>query len=837
MKYIRRMVAFILSILLLLSMCGCGNGSPAAVLTKTLSSSASLPDVVGMTYDEAYTTLTEAGFKNISPSDTDWPEEMLVVEAVDKPAGGFTKASVITLQCSRLVQLTLNLSSASNLLLNRYDVEVFLNDTSLGYIANGKTLSGRYTVPAGETVLKVTKMGSSSPSGSFSFKLTTHTSYSLTITHSSNEIAFKDTTTMEMPYIQVLEMPDVTGMLMTDAKTELAEMGFTNVKGSYPSSEEKINTNNWLVEAQSVPAGTALESNQKVTLTGSNLDEYFNSTYSKLFLQDALALEADLGFEIEYYDADTKASIASSDIPASDTAKWSIDSADQNGSARKIRMYIRYRGDQIKVPDVTGLVLGDANSALEDAGFTNTSFLYDKGSKFTNYDEWYVVSQDTASGGTAYSNDLFTLHVENISKYFNKCYQDLNLKEALAKGTDLGFDIVYQNAETGKEIKKSTIPSSSQEEWYVMSAEQKGSDKILVWNISELGKAVTTPSLTGKLLSEAEEAIEAEGLENVTIKINDNDSLDAPGEGMAANDPDSIDKGTYLVISQNPVGGEDFHTKEELVLTVEAATDYFNRSLSGKTLTEAVANGMLSGFTIYCYNNKTKQSSLYEDLASTIDTDYWTVSSAAQYGTNKTIILYATYQSGFITKDNGTIYVDPDTGIITTGWKEIEGYWRYFGADGILYTGLKKINGKSYYLSQDYGKMAYGWMQLGNDWYFFDRDSGAMVTGWLDEGGAKYYFASDGKMVSGETLTINGTKYTFLDTGKLKVESTSSSSSQTTTTTSGTHYVINTDSGKFHYSYCPSAINMNSENRVDYYGSASDLIARGYSPCKRCNPG
>ena len=49
-------------------------------------------------------------------------------------------------------------------------------------------------------------------------------------------------------------------------------------------------------------------------------------------------------------------------------------------------------------------------------------------------------------------------------------------------------------------------------------------------------------------------------------------------------------------------------------------------------------------------------------------------------------------------------------------------------------------------------------------------------------------------------------------------------------------YVVNTNSGKFHYPSCSSVGDILPSNRWDYTGSRDELIAQGYIPCKRCDP-
>ena len=51
-----------------------------------------------------------------------------------------------------------------------------------------------------------------------------------------------------------------------------------------------------------------------------------------------------------------------------------------------------------------------------------------------------------------------------------------------------------------------------------------------------------------------------------------------------------------------------------------------------------------------------------------------------------------------------------------------------------------------------------------------------------------------------------------------------------------TFYVLNTHTGKFHYSDCSEVNKIEDKNRQDYNGSRDEIESMGYIPCKRCNP-
>lgn len=57
-----------------------------------------------------------------------------------------------------------------------------------------------------------------------------------------------------------------------------------------------------------------------------------------------------------------------------------------------------------------------------------------------------------------------------------------------------------------------------------------------------------------------------------------------------------------------------------------------------------------------------------------------------------------------------------------------------------------------------------------------------------------------------------------------------------TETRQGIDYILNTNSMKFHFSYCGSAGLISKKNKLYYFGSRDELIAKGYSPCGNCHP-
>lgn len=52
----------------------------------------------------------------------------------------------------------------------------------------------------------------------------------------------------------------------------------------------------------------------------------------------------------------------------------------------------------------------------------------------------------------------------------------------------------------------------------------------------------------------------------------------------------------------------------------------------------------------------------------------------------------------------------------------------------------------------------------------------------------------------------------------------------------GTDYVGNKNSKKFHYAWCNSVDKMKESNKYYYTGTSEEMVAKGYEPCGNCNP-
>lgn len=86
-------------------------------------------------------------------------------------------------------------------------------------------------------------------------------------------------------------------------------------------------------------------------------------------------------------------------------------------------------------------------------------------------------------------------------------------------------------------------------------------------------------------------------------------------------------------------------------------------------------------------------------------------------------------------------------------------------------------------------------------------------------------------------------EFTVTPTPSSSTSSASNSGSAAGSTTNATtppatscNYIINTNTGKFHYTWCKSVRKMAEKNKWYYTGTRDSVVAMGYVPCKNCNP-
>ena len=114
-------------------------------------------------------------------------------------------------------------------------------------------------------------------------------------------------------------------------------------------------------------------------------------------------------------------------------------------------------------------------------------------------------------------------------------------------------------------------------------------------------------------------------------------------------------------------------------------------------------------------------------------------------------------------------WYDPKTGMQIDGFVRLEDqlYYTDPAAEEAL-VGWVEVDGETYYIHPETGHVLTGCRLIDGKWYFFDEKTGAMVTGWMDVEyvGCRYFQPKTGAMALGEELSVDGKTVRFDETGE-----------------------------------------------------------------------
>ncbi len=208
---------------------------------------------------------------------------------------------------------------------------------------------------------------------------------------------------------------------------------------------------------------------------------------------------------------------------------------------------------------------------------------------------------------------------------------------------------------------------------------------------------------------------------------------------------------------------------------------------------------------------------------------------------NTSIVLQIKYQNiSFLF--TGDAEKDEEQDILNNGY-DLESTFLKVGHHGIetstTYPFLSAVNPQ------------YAVISVGND-NSYSAPSNETLSLLKDKGVAVYRTDLQGDIIcisDGNTVSVNVEKNKNVDTLGFAVSTSTplKSPNPTTEPSKDTQvkpsttpveldYIVNVNTMKFHYPNCSSVMDMKESNKWYFHGSRDEVIAKGYVPCKRCNP-
>ena len=116
----------------------------------------------------------------------------------------------------------------------------------------------------------------------------------------------------------------------------------------------------------------------------------------------------------------------------------------------------------------------------------------------------------------------------------------------------------------------------------------------------------------------------------------------------------------------------------------------------------------------------------------------------------------------------------PDIPIVSEGWYQEDGYWKYRLSDDEMAIGWRKIDNVYYFFNGKGQMQASKWIHLNDsreklegNWYYLNSNGKMQYEGWFKQDGSWYYISSTGARLYNELAEIGGQKYLFDKDGKM----------------------------------------------------------------------
>ena len=555
------------------------------ISNSTTSNSATMIDVTGKKPDEAIAMLQNAGFTHISINDSnnDWDPERIIVSDQSQLAGSTIDLNTdILLITKKICRLYVDVTSNTNLLFDTYDMDIYLDDSKIGTVANGQEFTKLVDVIEGTHVLKAVNSTNESKTATKSFMVDSDVTFVSSIAHGSS-IEFRDFNVVNDISGSSLEVINVEGKVLADAVSELEEIGFVNIREE-PYSEI-WDKNNWTVTSQSAAVGDQIDKTTQIVLECMKTTSYLDDVFMGLTASDAMKKASEIGYEITYVD----------DITSSDLGK-DMNSVDQNkismwvvkdvylvsADDKRVKLAMVY-SDVVSMPDLVGMDLQEAIEKLQEQKFSDISKVSEEGRNVATTSDWEVKSQNVEAGKDVKTNDSIILTCKKVT--------------------------------TNTQTESATATSTQAEPSSTASTQTE------LPSIEET-LPLTMIDVEGMILSDAISRLNEVGFTNV--------------RGEASSD-DIWNRKNWTVISQNIEAGSDIDRTTQIKLECVKTTSYLGELFIGLTVANASQKAAEIGYTLEFYDG-------FSRLVTIDDPTSWLVNDIrVVYGERKSASLSVVY--------------------------------------------------------------------------------------------------------------------------------------------------------------------------------------------------
>ena len=525
---------------------------PAAMLT--------VQNVVGKTLPEALELLQTTGFTNIrtdADSDPQWDDNRWIITEQSVAEGtSLLPDEEIKLSCVKLCQVYIDAKSELNAIFSTYAMDIYMDDTLIGTVENGKYLTQLIDITEGAHELFAYRSDNNSMVGSKKLTITNDTTIQCEISHSSTSITFKSWNLANGVSASSIEVPALVGMVLSTAKDQLENAGFVNVHYESSGDNSIWNTNNWTVISQNVEPGAIVDKNEEILLTCQKTEDYVLSLFKNLTIEEAEQKAKEENLKITCESILTGETIDATGLDTDHKQRWAVEEASMKASEDKlIVLRLRFTGE-VEVPDVIKLPLDEADSALKSLQMSHVSLQDESGKNISAGNSWIVLKQSINEGTVVQADKEIILTCTKYKDLFSEQLVGLTMLEANEKTAEYEYATACIRHESSSDnVNEDDLTEEEKQFWVVTKLQDINTNKKTVTLNIEYTGDVEVPDLAGMKLDAALKLLESRYFENIVAKYDDKAI------------PGYSDYSGYMVETQSVDPETTINAQAEIVLT------------------------------------------------------------------------------------------------------------------------------------------------------------------------------------------------------------------------------------------------------------------------------
>ena len=310
-------------------------------------------------------------------------------------------------------KLYLDITFKENLLFDKYDVLLCLDDKEIGMIKYAQPFTYLTDVKKGKHTITFYKSGNRDICGTETITVKEDCTYRCKIQTDGKKVNIVNSEQEATLEGSSIVIPDLELLFAVDAVRKLEEVGITKIKLEDEQGHSASKDKNWIVIKQSVKPTKKLDKNDEIVLTCKVVEEFLSEHFLKKSIKDAITEAEKIQYEIAFINRITDMDMRNYLLTCSDEEieSWEVEKINPVKSDQKlVQLFMSYTGERI-IPNVKGMSLKHAIMELHLSGFDNLMCRSEEGDTIKERDteKWKVIFQSVEPGETIGVKKLITL--------------------------------------------------------------------------------------------------------------------------------------------------------------------------------------------------------------------------------------------------------------------------------------------------------------------------------------------------------------------------------------------------------------------------------------------